>query len=68
MSSWLRSVLFQESLSVSQQFISSRTGKMLMVKGIDELHIDSEEGFMVVKGNVRGERRKQKIILMRKWA
>jgi 23S rRNA U2552 (ribose-2'-O)-methylase RlmE/FtsJ len=68
MSSWLGSVLFQESLCVSQQFISSRTGKMLMVKGIDELHIDSEEGFMVVKGNVRGERRKQKIILMRKWA
>ena len=40
-----------------------------MVKGIDELHIDPEKEFMIVKGksHVIGERLKQKVILMCGW-
>jgi hypothetical protein len=44
----------------------NRTEKMLMVKGVDELHIDPKEEFMVVKSksHVVGERRKQGVVLM----
>jgi hypothetical protein len=34
------------------------------VKGVDELHIDPEEEFNKGKSHVRGERQKQKVILM----
>jgi hypothetical protein len=63
MSSWFGSILFQESFCASQQSYFIEEEKTSMVKGIDELHIDPEEGFMVVKGNshVIGERRKQKM-------
>jgi hypothetical protein len=63
MSSWLGSVLFQESLCASQQIYFIEILKTLTAKCVDELRIHPEKGFMIVKGNshVIGERLEQEI-------